>query len=460
MYAVFRFMLLAIPAASFIVEVPDPPPAEGYIPLSVPSTEAELAPFTILRTSSKEDLEEYLSFGYPAPELQAILEDESIPEEDRYWLDCRMRSAVAQLLHRFYDRNGNMIEVEAEWIASGEPYWQEIMMVYPPVPERIEPELRPGEIRVAPRTCCNGHVELRATGPALPESIESGLLYNLYGEETGHLIVLPSKSRVSRTGSVATTRTATRPGNSAVNLCFMYGDGTYRIANARENHPGIRAWGNLRLGLSMDGSIAVLCGSVRTDSNRYRSTVIVFDSSGREIESYEMPCPFALTAYGTTVSPNNKYIACAGTDFGRGISSGSVIINRETGEVRHYKRASGRAPYFSENSRFCVLTGCIPTQSSYVIDLEDESCLRVPNSQAVAGEINIGSSSVCNNPRILAFSGRVFVDADNVFSTPDLDSSTLSPNGYFCINSTNGSVYGASCSMILLNLSSFLEEGQ
>ncbi|PIE52088.1 hypothetical protein CSA37_08515 [Candidatus Fermentibacteria bacterium] len=41
-----------------------------------------------------------------------------------------------------------------------------------------------------------------------------------------------------------------------------------------------------------------------------------------------------------------------------------------------------------------------------------------------------------------------------------LSSSALSPNGYFCINSTHGSVFGAGCSMILLNLSSFLEEGQ
>ncbi|MFO8184256.1 MAG: hypothetical protein R6U39_08790, partial [Candidatus Aegiribacteria sp.] len=85
----------------------------------------------LLRIESPEELEAELTDGYPMPWLEEILNDESIPEEDRYWLDCRIRAHIARHLHRFYDRNGNPVEIEAEWISPGEHYWQEHMMVNP-----------------------------------------------------------------------------------------------------------------------------------------------------------------------------------------------------------------------------------------------------------------------------------------------------------------------------------------
>jgi hypothetical protein len=83
----------------------------------------------LFRAETPEDLEVALVDGYPMPWLAEVLADSTIPEEDRYWLDCRMRVAIAQELHLFFDLEGNRVEVEAEWIAPGEDYWRENMMV-------------------------------------------------------------------------------------------------------------------------------------------------------------------------------------------------------------------------------------------------------------------------------------------------------------------------------------------
>jgi hypothetical protein len=52
-----------------------------------------------MAVESPDELIGLLSTGYPPEPLRAILEDESIPEEDHYWLDCRMRGFIAKMNH-------------------------------------------------------------------------------------------------------------------------------------------------------------------------------------------------------------------------------------------------------------------------------------------------------------------------------------------------------------------------
>ena len=86
----------------------------------------------LFRAETPEELEAALADGYPPPWLAEILQDETIPEEDRYWLDCRVRAVIAQDLHLFFDREGNPVHYDADWIAPGEEYWRECFLVNPP----------------------------------------------------------------------------------------------------------------------------------------------------------------------------------------------------------------------------------------------------------------------------------------------------------------------------------------
>lgn len=76
----------------------------------------------IFRAETTEELEASITNGYPMPWLEEILNDESIHEEDRYWLDCRVRAIIAIDLHTFFDIEGNPITFEADWIMPGEHY--------------------------------------------------------------------------------------------------------------------------------------------------------------------------------------------------------------------------------------------------------------------------------------------------------------------------------------------------
>ncbi|MBD3277164.1 MAG: hypothetical protein GF388_02595, partial [Candidatus Aegiribacteria sp.] len=66
-----------------------------------PAVVSDVEVVELLRVETADELEYQLTDGYPMPWLEEILNDESIPEEDRYWLDCRMRAAIAQDLHLF-----------------------------------------------------------------------------------------------------------------------------------------------------------------------------------------------------------------------------------------------------------------------------------------------------------------------------------------------------------------------
>ena len=434
----------------------DSPVAEGFISAERSSTEQELAPYTIITVDTVEDLENYLSGGYPTPEIQAILDDESIPQEDRYWLDCRMRSTIAQMLHRFYDQEGNIIELDAAWIAPGEDYWQEVMMVHPPVADEEQPSTEStGGITVVPRPSIRP--EMRSDGPTVSINVKSGDLYNLYGEEVGQLAAILEEINTSRDGSIAAIRTGSgrQPGwfyGGSLFFSLMYSDGTFEEINVLESYPEAFSRGNTRTMISQDGSISTW--NIFTITEPRESYLLVYDRQGNEIESYSLPSSFDLTCNGISISSDNSYIACAG-----GMHQGSGIIDRRTGEIQWFNRASGRQPVFSENSRYCALGGCMHSESSYIVDLENDNYSRISIARSAASPAgDIGNVSISNDGQITVVSGGVYFNGENVLSLPDYRWSSLSPNGYFCISSTHTNARGVGVSQILLTYHSLLGE--
>lgn len=153
----------------------------------------------LFRAETVQDLETAMTEGYPMPWLEEILSDETIPEEDRYWLDCRMRSIIAQDLHVFFDGDGNRTEVDADFIIPGEDYWREHMMVNPPGESDVPRELRPTSA-----------------------SADPGYMLDLFGNRIGELAEVYRFVSMSRDASIAAVVSG---GPSA---CLMYPDGSFR----------------------------------------------------------------------------------------------------------------------------------------------------------------------------------------------------------------------------------------
>jgi len=106
--------------------------ATPSVPVVEETGEALVSAHELILIDSPDELLGSSDDGYPAIWLAEILQDESIPEIDRYWLDCRMRALYAVELHRFYNESGREVNIEAEWILPGEDYWRESYLVNPP----------------------------------------------------------------------------------------------------------------------------------------------------------------------------------------------------------------------------------------------------------------------------------------------------------------------------------------
>ncbi|MBD3277973.1 MAG: hypothetical protein GF388_06725, partial [Candidatus Aegiribacteria sp.] len=142
--------------------------------------ESSLEAVEVFWAETPEELEALLVDGYPMPWLEELLNDESIPEEDRYWLDCRMRAAIARDLHTFFDRDGNPVHIECDYMHPGEDYWREHFIVNPE-----------GE-------------SIQYDSPDLPKDItdQPGYIVNLYGERVGELALSRSRVWLARDASV------------------------------------------------------------------------------------------------------------------------------------------------------------------------------------------------------------------------------------------------------------------
>ena len=185
-----------------------------YIPEStepvVPLTEYdEFEVVELFRAETIEELEASLTDGYPYPWLEETLKDETIPWEDRYWLDRRVRAAISQNLHVFYDTENNPVYVDADGIFPGEFYWREHMIVDPAGWNVLEGAVRPVDL----------------------DDWDIGHIYDSYGYRAGEIAVpVPRVVSLSRDASIGVI---TSGGNDIYNTrnqpyaCLMYPDGSF-----------------------------------------------------------------------------------------------------------------------------------------------------------------------------------------------------------------------------------------
>ncbi|PIE52252.1 hypothetical protein CSA37_07795 [Candidatus Fermentibacteria bacterium] len=423
MYGIVISVLLA--AATSFAQIPTELVSEDFISAPQASTQSELDQYTLVSVNSSDELEDLLSNGYPTPELQAVLENESIPQKDRYWLDCRMRSAIAQLLHRFYDEQGNPVEIEADWIRPGEDYWQETMMVNPVgEPTEISPD-----------------------GPSFHFLVDSGFLYNLYGEEIGQLAAANDFARTSRDGSLTVVQTGRRGrgGGGEMNFCFMYPDGSFSEIEFQDQE----ILSDRNMTISQDGSISAW--NIFTRRAFDDSQILVFDNKEREIERYDIP----YMADWITISPDNRYVAVSLSQ------DGSCVIDRFTEEILQFPTGRGRYPFFSENCRFCLIPEGYLGSHTPLVNLQDGSFTLIPNRSAtLAGRRGVGDGSISNDGRILLLSGQCYLNGISVFTLSDFTSNSISPNGYFAFygDAVQDWILGIMDGFAFMNLGSLVSE--
>ena len=299
-YILIMFMLIAVApiTASGVFDVIESLAARA----EEASVSSEVEVVELFQAQTPEELEAALTDGYPMPWLEEILNDESIPEEDRYWLDCRVRAHVAKYLHRFYDRNCNPVEVEAEWISPGEHYWQEHLMVNP-----VGEDYGFGE-----------------TPDYLPDFTgEPGTIVNLYGEQTGEMALTQRGIIMSRDGTIGVLKTG--PGDAMHSLapnyaCFIYADGSFKEIEVDL----VRAWEHINV--SWDGELIVVCCK-NTNQDQPNGYLQAFDHDGNTLYTTEIA---GTAAARPAISPDNRYIAVA---LHSPIPRSIVILDAQTGEL-------------------------------------------------------------------------------------------------------------------------------
>ena len=234
----------------------------------------------IFRAETTEELEAALTDGYPMPWLEEILNDESIPEEDRYWLDCRVRAAIARDLNLFYDRDGNPVYIEADYMHPGEDYWREHFIIN-----------LPGD-------------SYRYDSPELPTRItdQPGYIVNLYGEQVGDIALSRCRIWLARDASVGIGITDfSSSGRRANSACFLYPDGSFI---EREIDPIF-----VQYALSDDGSIAVYYSASKHSPDSEERMLYAFDRNGNLIFQRLMPTGPMSGSATPAVSPDNRFIA-------------------------------------------------------------------------------------------------------------------------------------------------------
>jgi len=237
----------------------------------------------VFSVETSEELEASLTDGYPMPWLAEILEDETIPEEDRYWLDCRVRAVIAQEFHRFYNENGSPIEVEADKIRYGESYWQEHFIIDPP-----------GSIPVGERN------------PETNLWEESGFVYNRFGEKTGNLALIDPIMHLSRDGSKAVALSSSEnetPLFGSDYLFFINADnGTYTMYPERFSMASC----------SMDPQGEYIVAQERTRRNT-PDAIYVFDFDGSLMSTLHSTGN-SPAGQSPLISPDGNYCLIASTN--------------------------------------------------------------------------------------------------------------------------------------------------
>ncbi len=311
----------------------------------------------IFRAETPQELEAALTDGYPMPWLEEILNDESIPEEDRYWLDCRVRAAIARDLNLFYDRDGNPIHIECDYMHPGEDYWREHFIVNPPGESfRYDEPDRPANI------------------PYAEYEASPGYIVDLYGETVGEIAITRDRVWLSRDASVGIYRTGSHHGGGMYydHACLLYPDGSFR----EQEIDGIF----VQYALSQDGNVAVFYSMQQHNPDSQEHMLYAFDREGNLIFQRLMPIGPESGSATPAISPDSRYIAAP-------LRGGEVwLLDGENGDVlqtwggggqeNRENFVYGQGLVFSPDSRYLCAGGCT------VLDcLTGEVTLRVINDE-------------------------------------------------------------------------------
>jgi|GEM_PF-1259922 len=304
----------------------------------------------VFSVETSEDLEASLTDGYPMPWLAEILEDETIPEEDRYWLDCRVRAVIARDLHLFYNRNGEAVHVEAEGgIRNGESYWRETFIVEPNFIDR-----RASSIDHPDANLYNWQEFLPEYETPYHFIRTPGYLCNRFGEKIGDIATTDIKIRLSRDGSVGIYTSGWNQHSNPSRVFFLnsHNDVNELIVGPRvTSNSGMQC-----VSMAEDGSLsAIVC--LRWMENREQQsdldldfsegkTLMVFTGTGELLYSRKMS---NLPVYMPLFSPDNQFIAYACSDT-------TYLLDAQTGETIYAWENYGPIyPCFTRNSKYlCV----------------------------------------------------------------------------------------------------------
>ena len=401
-----------------------------YIPEStvetIPLTEYdEFEVVELLNAMTPEDLEAALSEGYPMPWLDEILKDESIPWEDRYWLDCRIRAAIAQDLHIFFNREGNPIHLDASYIGPGEDYWRENMMVNPLGETDVPDEERP----------------TRAFG-------EPGYILNLYGEKVGEIAEVNRSVGLSRDASIAAVVSGGRSFEYSLGpyACFMYPDGSFK-------EESFEISGDYETIVSNDGEVVVFqCEAPdgRYDVYTHEPTGIIgdiylYDPDGTLIQSVSPPVIFSADER-LKISSDNRYICdplCTGAlfliDCGDDFSTNLIEDTSEQGR--------GLSVFnFSPDGNYLCIGGFT---TGFIVNLNAMNTVW-QSSETYMGTSDLIRVDCSNSANCIATSTRrighpewlyelnIYIDNELVYSDSSEgrfnEETVVSPNGHFLLS--------------------------
>lgn len=286
----------------------------------------------IFQAETIDDLERAVAQGYPMPWLSEILEDPTIPEEDRYWLDCRMRAAFAIELHTFFNESGNPATINSEWILPGEDYWRESYVVNPP-----------------------GYVEgsvsiLRSSN----DRLNPGYTVDRFGEQIGEFAQVGNTMKLdtSRDGTLSAAAFNTGDGYHAV---FQYSDGSYYESPIRMSF-GLA-------GLSSSGNYVILSSRGWRDwatGDETSPQVILLDRYGNVIWELELEM-IPVGNSRPTISPDDRFCAVCtqAEDVRTAVVRGMLqVFSIDTGcEVWRLENPDGIIVRYSPNGEYLCVSG-------------------------------------------------------------------------------------------------------
>jgi len=365
---------------------------EQYIPRSdeetLPLTDFDNFEVTeLFRAETIENLEASLTDGYPMPWLEEILKDTTIPWEDRYWLDCRVRAAIAQNTHTFFNPAGTPVHIDADAVFPGEYYWQEHMIVDP---AGYSVQIREDE---------EGYRLPDEGRPVLPRvnSIDIGFIYNLFGRKKGDLALSFNGMSLSRDGSLGlhvTGQTSDRPSSyDQMYACLMYPDGSFReipLPQTGRQYSGT---------ISGDGNTIVLFPASRSGS-----AIEVLNRDGNLIKTIRTGLSFENISK-PSITDDGRYASCW---YRPELEGGhSAVIDIANGLVRFTSKHniadinSIECNFSADGDYFCIGGMC----EARVVNLRDGSERSFSDTALREGKNNYTRIKCSNSGTVVAYLG-------------------------------------------------------